>query len=102
MGLFTSSSTFLSISQSLVSFINVVIAVLVPLALVIFFWGLVRYIYKSDDEGERERGKETILWSLIAIFVLFSVWGILSLLNVAFFGGGTPASSNPTIMGSFY
>ncbi len=89
MGLFTSSSTFLSVSQSLVSFIDLIIGVLAPLALVIFFWGLVRYIYKSDDEGERARGRETILWSLVAIFILFSVWGILALLNIAFFGGGT-------------
>jgi cytochrome bd-type quinol oxidase subunit 2 len=102
MGLFNSSSNFASVVQDLISLINLLIGVMAPLALVLFFAGLVRYVYKSDDEHERARGKETITWSLIALFVLFSIWGILALMNEAFFGGtvGEPLNIAPSY-GSF-
>ena len=89
MGLFNKTSTLASVVQTLISFINLLVGVLATLAIVIFFWGLVRYIYRSDDEHALAEGRQTILWSLIALFVLFSLWGILAVLNIAFFGGSS-------------
>lgn len=100
MGLFTSSSTFASVIRDLISFINLLVEVLAALALVIFFWGLVRYVYHSDDATSREEGRSSIMWGLIALFVLFSIFGILQLLDFAFFGGssfGASYSSPPTM-----
>lgn len=88
MGLFGPTSTFATVVGDLIGFINMLIGVLIPLALVVFFWGLVRYIYEAPHEGH-SHARETILWSLIALFLLLSVAGILALLNVAFFGGAT-------------
>lgn len=88
MGLFNSNSTFASVVADLISFINLLVGVLGALALVIFFWGLVKFIYHSDDAHSRQEGRKSILWGLIALFVLFSLYGILQLLNIAFFGGG--------------
>ncbi|MDO8548056.1 MAG: hypothetical protein Q7R71_00040 [bacterium] len=87
MGLFTSNSTFASVIQDLILFINLVVGVLSAIALVVFFWGLVRYIYHSDGATSRQEGKSSIMWGLIALFVLFSLFGILQILNIAFFGG---------------
>lgn len=74
------------------------VGVLAALAVVVFFIGLVRYIKDSGDAKGHAEGRERIIWSLIALFVLFSIWGILSLMNVAFFGtsttGAVPASFN--------
>jgi hypothetical protein len=95
MGLFTSNSTLASVIASLISFINLVIGVFSALALVIFFWGLVKYIYHSDDAKSREEGRSSIMWGLIALFVLFSIFGILQILDIAFFGGA-PLNSGPT------
>jgi hypothetical protein len=93
MGLFTSNSTFASISQDLISFINLVVGVLSVLALVIFLWGMVRYIYHSDDAESKAEGRSSIMWGLIALFVLFSIFGIIQILNVAFFGGAVNAGN---------
>ena len=92
MGLFSTGSTFCSVVQSLVSLINLTIGVLATLAVVLFFWGLVRYIRESSDSHGHSEAKERIIWSLISLFILFSIWGILALMTVAFFGGGTPGS----------
>lgn len=96
MGLFTSNSTFASVVANIVSLLNLVIGVLAALALVIFFWGLVRYIYHSDDAHSREEGRSSIMWGLVALFVLFSLFGILQLLTIAFFGGANAGTVGGT------
>ncbi|HEY5382993.1 MAG TPA: hypothetical protein VIJ88_00315 [Candidatus Paceibacterota bacterium] len=117
MGLFSSGASFCTIVLSIVSLINLTVGVLLALAVVVFFWGLVRFISESGDAHGHTEGKERIIWSLIAIFVLVSVWGILALMSVAFFGGTatgggtngcsgavptTGSSSQPSVYGSLY
>lgn len=107
MGLFSSGQTFKSIVLNIVSLINLTVEVLGVLALVIFFWGLVRYIRESGDSHGHSEAKERIIWSLVALFVLISIWGIIGLMNVAFFGSSSANSSqgsfNPsTSSGAIY
>lgn len=50
------------------------------LAVVAFLWGMVQFIWnaRSGDAGKGvENGKQFMLWGLIALFVMFSVWGII-------------------------
>jgi len=93
MGLLNGQSSLLSVATSIISFMNLLVYVLGSLALVIFFIGLIRYISKSADAKAHTEGRESIFWSLTALFVLFSLWGILQLLNVSFFGGSLSAPS---------
>lgn len=80
----TPSSTFRDVVDLSISLINLVIPVLVALALVLFLWGGVRYIYKSGDAHGKGADKEALLWGVIALFVLFSIWGLLRLLKESF------------------
>lgn len=72
--------------QTLIGVINMLVGVLSALAIVVFFIGLVRYIQESSDAHGHSEGRERIIWSIIALFILFSIWGILALLSVTFFG----------------
>lgn len=95
-GLFHQGSTFASVIIDLIGVINMLVGVLSALALVVFFIGLVRYIKDSGDSHGHSEGRERIIWSLVALFILFSIWGILALMSIAFFGGTnfTGGSSN--------
>ena len=75
------------VAQETISIINLLIPVLVTLALILFFVGLIRYLAKSGDEKGKQRDKEVILWGLIALFIIFSVWGILGILKRTFLSG---------------
>ena len=80
--------------QAVGSLVNPLIAVAVGLALLAFFWGLAKFLFRvSGDEKAIEGGKRTMKWGLIALFIIVSVWGIvifiqreLNLLNT---GGGS-------------
>jgi hypothetical protein len=69
-----------------ISLINYVIPALITVALVLFLWGLVRFVYNNSDPHAKTHDKEIFIWGFLAMFVLVSVWGIVALLCVSFFG----------------
>jgi hypothetical protein len=70
-------------------------SLLVGLAVVLFSWGLVKFLLAAGDDKAREEAKSLMVWGLIAILVMVSIWGIVALLQGVFnIGGGgalTPA-----------
>jgi uncharacterized protein YhhL (DUF1145 family) len=65
---------------------NVLILIL-GLALLIFLYGLVGYIANSGDESKRKESVQYIIYGIFGIFVMVSVWGLVSLL-AGFIGEG--------------
>lgn len=60
----------------------------VSLAFFFFFWNLFKFIRAADpDSKEEAQGK--MVWSLVAIIVIVSLWGIISFVRSVFgFGSG--------------
>ncbi|MCE9628565.1 MAG: hypothetical protein K8Q91_01040 [Candidatus Vogelbacteria bacterium] len=74
-----------------------IINLLLALAVLVFFWGLVKYLYKGDNDAERTKGKSLMAFGIIGLFVMVSVWGIVGLLTGTFFGASGPAGVNPPV-----
>ena len=70
--------------------LNGLIGVAVTLAIVVFFWGLVQYLFKAGPEGKSE-GLKTMFFGVVTIFVMVSVWGLVRLLQLTFNVQGSPA-----------
>ena len=56
--------------------INSLTAIIVSVAFLFLFWNIAQFMRQSDD-AKREDAKKKIIWSVIAIFVLVSIWGII-------------------------
>lgn len=76
--------TFAELVGCFVSIINAAIPLLATIALILFFWGVIRYIASSGGAKEHVEGREFLLWGIIALFVLFSIWGIIRILRATF------------------
>jgi hypothetical protein len=63
--------------------INILIPLMFAIALLIFFYGVVKYIFSAGDEGSREKGQRIMIGGIIALFVIASVWGIVAFLGSA-------------------
>ncbi len=77
------------------SILNLLIPIIFGLSLVYFFWGTSQFILNAGDAKTREEGKQKMIWGVIALFVMVSIYGILafvgSLVGIPVnVGGGQP------------
>ncbi|HTR18913.1 MAG TPA: hypothetical protein VMH91_02980 [Candidatus Paceibacterota bacterium] len=63
--------------------LNGLIGLLITLAIIAFFWGLIKYLFTGATEGKAE-GLKIMLYGVITIFVMVSIWGIVRLLQSTF------------------
>ncbi|MEX0930517.1 MAG: pilin [Candidatus Paceibacterota bacterium] len=71
-------NTFAAIVDEFLSILNLLFPFLFIVAVIVFFWGLAKYVFRADEEPVLEQGKFLMTWGLLAIFVLASIWGILA------------------------
>ncbi len=61
-----------------------IIPLLFTLATLFFLWGVVQYMLADANESKRETGKQYMVWGIIALTVMLSVWGLVNLLGNTF------------------
>ena len=77
-----SAQTLLNTLALVSQFLNSLIYLFITLAIDVFFWGLIRYLWEVGEK--KSEGLQTMLWGVIAIFVMVSIWGIIRLLQSTF------------------
>lgn len=69
--------------QDLITAIGSLIGLLIPfvvgIIVLVIFWGIAKFVYYADNEDERKKGKKIMLWGIIVLFIITSLWGIVSL-----------------------
>jgi len=60
-------------------FISLVFPIIIALALLVFLWGIAKFILQSGDEKAVENGKQLMIWGLVCLFCVVSVWGIVKI-----------------------
>ena len=78
-----SAQTLLNTLALVNTFLNALIGLFITLAIVAFFYGLIKYLFNLGSENAKE-GISIMLWGVIAIFVMVSIWGIVRLLQATF------------------
>ncbi|MEI6843602.1 MAG: hypothetical protein WCK48_03830 [bacterium] len=64
---------------SIKTILNGMIPVIFGLAFVYFFWGIAQFVLKdAGNDKTRDEGKKKILWSIIALFIMVSITGIIN------------------------
>lgn len=62
-----------------------VIPLIFAVATVMFVWGVVQFfIINADEEKKRAQGKQFMIWGIIALAVMLSVWGLVGILSTTF------------------
>lgn len=64
--------------------INPLIALLFALALAYFVWGAAMFILNANNPEARKKGQQHLLWSVIGLFVMVAVFGILRIVTATF------------------
>ena len=76
---------------------TVLIPLVFTLALLIFVWGMFRFfIYGAHNEDDRSKGRSLMMWSVIGLSLMVSIWGIVAIFSSGIFGTST-GSQIPTL-----
>ncbi len=68
---------------------------LIACAVVYFLYGVLQYVIMGDDEEKKEKAKSTILYGIVGIFVMVSVYGLVRLVQSTFGVGINDAAITP-------
>ncbi|MBU6388678.1 hypothetical protein KGQ72_02310 [Patescibacteria group bacterium] len=71
-----------SSSTGVVGLLNaVVVPVIFAFAFAAFVWGVMNYFFlHGGEEAKREEGRTFVLWGILGMVVLFSVWGFVNIM----------------------
>ena len=74
-------TNFTQVVQLFIDLLKTAIPLIVGLALLVFFWGLVKFISTAGDVKSHDAGRSLMIWGIIGLFVMISIWGILQFLG---------------------
>jgi hypothetical protein len=57
-----------------------VIPFFITLAIAVFIYGVVKFIMNAENEEERKKGKNFMIYGIISLFVIVSIWGLVNIL----------------------
>ena len=78
--------------------LDIVIPIVITLALIYFFWGLAKFILSAGDEEKRKESRGIMIWGIIALFVMVSVWGLVRFIGGTFGVQEGGAGIPPTVL----
>ncbi len=57
------------------------VTIIVALTVLVFLYGMMKYMYKGQEsDTARSDGRKLMLWGVIGLFVMMSVWTIVAIL----------------------
>lgn len=69
------------LADSSLQILNVVITIVFVLAILVFGWGVVKYITSAGSPDKEKEARQFLWWGVIGIFVLASVFGLVKFLG---------------------
>ena len=62
--------------------LNTLVPIIIALAVVWFLWNVFQFIVKDGDD--KDKAKSGMIWGIVAIAVMVSVWGLVGILTSTF------------------
>lgn len=64
--------------------IKTIVPLLFSLAIAGFIWGVIQYLINPESEEKKKKAREYIVWGIIGLFVMVSMWGLVGVLSNTF------------------
>lgn len=90
---FAAANTLKDLAAMIVDLLNKATGVLVAAALVMFLYGAAYNMLRAGERGSAALST-FLVWGVIILFVMVSIWGILNLLQNTLFGSGADGSGS--------
>ena len=72
------------VGKVVAAIVNPLVLLLIAVAVAYFLWGLAMFLANAEETTERAEGKQKILWGIVGIFIMVSVFGIIRIVLTTF------------------
>ncbi|MDP3051994.1 MAG: hypothetical protein Q8N42_00640 [bacterium] len=69
------------INKLVTGIVNPLIGIVFGIAVAVFIWGIIEFIWNADNEEKKTAGKNHIIWGLVGLLIMATVKGILEILQ---------------------
>ena len=83
--MFTGVTNFASFVNVIIDFINYLVPVIMAMAVFAFMFGIQKYIYAGGSEEKLKGGREMMIYGVIGMVVIISVWGLVNVVATSVF-----------------
>lgn len=80
----TTITTVAELVSRVSSVLNTIVPLIVGLSVLVIVWGIFRYISEAGDEEKRREARQFIVWGIIGVFFMLSIWGFVHILDNTF------------------
>ena len=88
--------TLQSVVSIVIGYFKTALGLIVSLSVVVFVWYVAQYFLRSNDK--HAEGAQYVMWALIGLFVMLSMWGLVNVVsNTLNLNNTSPTSFNPAI-----
>lgn len=63
---------------------NTVIQILIAFAVIYIIYSVIIFLINGDNEDKRKAARGSILWGIVGLFVILSIWGLVRILTNSF------------------
>ena len=82
--IFAADTTLNDIEVAALDLLNSVVPMLIAAAVAFFLWSVLKYINSGDNAETRIQARALMVYGIIAIFVMVSLWGFVNVLVETF------------------
>jgi hypothetical protein len=65
----------------IIDFLDTLFPLLIGIAMIVFFWGVIKYLYAGPNEDLKKSSKRVLVAGIIGLFVVVSLGGIVKLVT---------------------
>ncbi|MDQ3089527.1 MAG: pilin [bacterium] len=80
--------------------VDLALPIIVAVGLLAFFYGLAKFIFSAGDGEKQKEGRQIMIYGVIALFVMVSVWGLVNFIGDALdIDQGESSGTIPSVTG---
>ncbi len=94
-------TNFKGIVLILIGIVQTATRVMVLVAVFYFIWGVAKYVFSAGDETKVEEGKKIMIWGIVGLFAISSVWGLVFIIQATFLPSETTGAVGTFFWGNY-
>ncbi len=84
-----------NVISGLIAVLGKLPALFLAVAVIFTLWGVTKFVAAGDNDEARDAGKKSMIWGVLGVVIMVSLWGIINLVQKTVFTGADDDKPSP-------